>query len=69
MAEVLEKIAERRGSRSVSKKRDYSGQGISHNKGYSTFAEMYLEEPADAQATRITCSICTWRKVPTIDDW
>jgi hypothetical protein len=33
---------------------------------YSTFAEMYLEKPA---IDGVTCSMCTWRKIPTIDDW
>lgn len=35
---------------------------------YSAFAEMYLEKQTDVQAG-ITCSICTWRGIPTIDDW
>lgn len=31
------------------------------------FAEMYLEEPSRARG--ITCSVCTFRGIPTIDDW
>lgn len=68
MVEVLEKTAERSGSVGISEKRDYLNKSVSHDKGYSTFAEMYLEKPVDVQA-RITCTICTWRGIPTIDDW
>ncbi len=39
-----------------------------NNVKYSTFAEMYLEKPIDVQAG-ISCTICTWRGIPTIDDW
>jgi len=35
---------------------------------YSTFAEMYLEKPANV-LYGISCTLCTWRGVPTIDDW
>ena len=68
MVEVLEKTAERSSSVGVPEKRDYLGKGVSYNKGYSTFAEMYLEKPEDIQAG-LTCTVCTWRGIPTIDDW
>ena len=40
MVEVLEKTAERSGSVGISEKRDYLNKSVSHDKGYSTFAEM-----------------------------
>ena len=72
MVEVLERIAEKNGFASVSKRkeymsgRDYSSEGVPKDKGYSTFAEMYLEKPVDMG---ITASVSTWRGIPTIDDW
>ena len=74
MVEVLERIAEKSGSASASKRkeylgsREYSGEGASKDAGYSTFAEIYLEKPVEVQAG-ITPTVCTWRGVPTIDDW
>jgi len=75
MVEVLERIAEKSGSASASKRNDYLGsgeylgKGAPKDTGYSTFAEMYLEKPIAVQAAKITCTVCTWRGVPTIDDW
>lgn len=63
MSEKLERIAEETGSKKVSVI-GYSGNA----KDYSTFAEMYLENPIVPQA-EITPTMCTWRGVPTIDDW
>ena len=42
---------------------------LSSERKYSTFAEMYLEEPIYSQGEGITCTMCTWRGIPTIDDW
>jgi len=42
--------------------------GFKSEIGYSIFAEMYLENPSEAQMGP-TCTICTWRGIPTIDDW
>jgi hypothetical protein len=74
MVELLERIAEKEDSVDASAKKDYlgrieySGASVSRDSSYSTFAEMYLEKPIDVQAG-LTCSMCTWRGVPTIDDW
>ena len=68
MVEVLEKTVERIDSVGVSEKRDYLSKGVSYDQSCSTFAEMYLEKPVDVQAG-LTCTVCTWRGVPTIDDW
>ncbi len=74
MVEVLERIAEKRGSMGLSEKgkysegRGYRDESAPKDMGYSTFAEMYLEKPIDVQAG-FTVTICTWRCVPTIDDW
>ena len=74
MSEVLERIAEKSGSANASKKmeslgsREYLGKNSSENIGYSTFAEMYLEKPVEVQAG-FSVTICTWRSIPTIDDW
>ncbi|MBM3230184.1 hypothetical protein FJZ22_00820 [Candidatus Pacearchaeota archaeon] len=35
---------------------------------YTAFAEMYLEKQPNVTAG-LTCSICTFRGIPTIDDW
>ena len=65
MVKLLERIAEKSNSINPSgKKRD----GVSKDNYYSTFAEMYLEKPILIQAG-LTASVCTWRGVPTIDDW
>jgi hypothetical protein len=66
MVEVLERIAEVGSSAKVLEQRDYSAGSKG---GYSAFAEMYLEKPLNIQAAKVTCTVCTWRKVPTIDDW
>ena len=72
MIEVLERIAEKSGSANASKKmeslgsREYLGKNSSENIGYSTFAEMYLENPI---GIGVTASVCTWKGIPTIDDW
>ena len=74
MVEVLERIAEKNGSVSPFENRDYSegrayaGKSVSKDIGYSTFAEMYLEKPVEVQAG-FSVTVCTWRGVPTIDDW
>lgn len=74
MVEVLERIAERSGpiktlgEKAYSVRGEYQGRSVQEDKGYSTFAEMYLEKPVDVQMG-ITCTVCTWRGVPTIDDW
>ncbi len=74
MVEVLERIAEKSGSVSASKGdeylrgRDYLGGGAPRDRGYSAFAEMYLEKPVEVQAG-FTVTICTWRGIPTVDDW
>ena len=74
MVELLERTAEISGSVILSKDKDYSeggvyvGKGVSRNTGYSTFAEMYLEKPIDVQAGS-SVTVCTWRGIPTIDDW
>ncbi len=72
MVEVLERIAEKSDSVVISQKENYVGSGKYSERsgpestGYSIFAEMYLEKPADIG---ITASVSTWRGVPTIDDW
>jgi len=74
MIEVLERIAEKSGSVGASKRneylgnREYLGEGVSKDIGYSTFAEMYLEKPVEVQAG-FSVTVCTWRSIPTIDDW
>lgn len=74
MVEVLEKIAERSGSTSVLKENRYSGKeaylggSAIEDKSYSAFAEMYLERPVEVRAG-FSVTICTWRGIPTIDDW
>jgi len=74
MVEVLERIAEKSGSASASKRneylgsREYLGEGASKDTSYSTFAEMYLEKPVEVQAG-FSVTICTFRGIPTIDDW
>ena len=42
---------------------------LSSEPHYSLFAEMFLEKPIYEQAAQVTCTMCTWRGVPTIDDW
>lgn len=42
--------------------------GKNNNAKYSTFAEIYLEKPVGVRAGP-TCTMCTWRGIPTIDDW
>jgi len=74
MVEVLERFAEKSDFASVSQRNEHLGSGEYFDKGalkdtgYSTFAEMYLEKPVEVQAG-ITPTVCTWRGVPTIDDW
>lgn len=74
MVEVLERIAEREGSASISGGKAYSeiteyrNESVQGDKGYFTFAEMYLEKPTEVQAG-FSVTVCTWRGVPTIDDW
>lgn len=74
MVDVLERIAEKSNSLSTSRERSYSGEreysdrNTQGNENYSTFAEMYLEKPVDVQAG-FTVTVCTWRGVPTVDDW
>ena len=74
MVEVLERIAEKDISVSVSERekymggRDYSGEGALKDTGYSAFAEMYLEKPVEVQAG-FSVTVCTWRGIPTVDDW
>jgi len=39
---------------------------------YSIFAEQFLEKPAyggEDKMAYTTPTVCTWRGVPTIDDW
>lgn len=67
MAGLLEKIAEESGSAKVLERREYSAGRSTDTTSYSVFAEMYLEKPVMAEG--ITCSICTFRSIPTIDDW
>ena len=70
MVETLEQAAGKSGSIKFVNKREYSTGNSEHNEAkYSAFAEMYLEKPVDAQAANATCSVCTWRGIPTIDDW
>jgi len=69
MVEVLERIAEVGGSAKALEERRYSAGSPVANNGYSAFAEMYLEKPLDVQAAKVTCTVCTWRGIPTIDDW
>jgi len=74
MVEVLERIAEKSGSARASgrngylESREYLGEGVSEDTNYSTFAEMYLEKPVEVQAG-FSVTVCTWRGVPTVDDW
>jgi hypothetical protein len=54
--------------------RDYSfpeRNDVGIKSEYSTFAEMFLEEPARVKAdyTVLTITLCTFRNIPTIDDW
>ncbi|MEK6912589.1 MAG: hypothetical protein AABX26_01375 [Nanoarchaeota archaeon] len=67
MVEALERTAERTGFRDVRERREYSGNAT-RDTGYSTFAEMYLEKPTEMRVG-LTASVCTWRGIPTIDDW
>jgi len=41
------------------------------NNKYSIFAEQYLEKPVDIGTKYLgfSVTICTWRGIPTIDDW
>ena len=74
MVEILERIAEKSGSASVSERGEYLGSreclGKNSSEGtvYSTFAEMYLEKPIEVQA-EFSVTVCTWRGIPTVDDW
>ncbi len=63
MTEVLEKTIE---DESMVMLSNQHGKNESA-KRYSTFAEMYLED--NTYAMGATASVCTWRGVPTIDDW
>ena len=79
MLEVLERIVEKNGSVSTQKRkkylgeREYSNENASKDAKYSTFAEMYLETPINTGSAKktsiLTCTSCTWRDIPTIDDW
>ena len=64
MVEVLERIAEKSGSKIVSENGKYNEGG--NNTGYFTFSEMYLEKPVHMGLTPTASS---WGGVPTIDDW
>jgi len=66
MVEVLERIAEVGSSVKSLEEGEYSAGSLG---GYSAFAEMYLEKASDAHAGKPTCTFCTWRGIPTIDDW
>ena len=72
MVEVLERFAEKSDFASVSQRNEHLGSGEYFDKGalkdtgYSTFAEMYLENPI---GIGVTASVCTWKGIPTIDDW
>ncbi len=74
MVKVLERIAEKSGSAAIPERnkyiesKNYSDGSDSKDTGYSTFAEMYLEKPVEVQAG-FSVTVCTWRGVPTIDDW
>jgi len=74
MVEVLERVAEKSGSVSVSQgnvyagSREYLGENTPKDTGYSIFAEMYLEKPVEVQAG-FSVTVCTWRGIPTVDDW
>ena len=74
MVEILERIAEKSDSASASGRndylgsREYLGEGVTKNANYSTFSEMYLEKPVEVQAG-FSVTVCTWRGIPTIDDW
>ena len=75
MIDVLEKRASNVASAvRISSQRDYTKRDgsdyLNRNKDvkYSTFAEIYLEKPRDIPAG-ISCTVCTWRCIPTIDDW
>ena len=44
--------------------------------GSASFAEQYLEKPiyigadnADYSAKSFSVTVCTWRGIPTVDDW
>ena len=66
MAGALETIT---GSRKFLGDRDYSVDSLVQTTQYTTFAEMYLERPVDTQTAKASCTVCTWRGIPTIDDW
>ncbi len=71
---MLERIAEISCSTIIlngnaySEMRAHQDEIVQGDKIYSTFAEMYLEKPLDLQMG-ITPTVCTWRGVPTVDDW
>ena len=70
MVEELEKIAVKSNlSNGVKKDKIYVAKTGAENKDYSVFAEMYLENASSVQAGKPTCTLCTWRGIPTIDDW
>lgn len=54
---------------------DYkSSTGIKseNKKVYSIFAEQFLEAPVgvgSGYSMGISCTVCTWKGIPTIDDW
>ncbi len=45
---------------------------ITAMKKYSLFAEQYLEKPieiSEKDRYKFSVTVCTWRSIPTIDDW
>ena len=74
MVEALGRIAEKDGFVSAPERNEYLGsreclgEGALKDTDYSTFAEMYLEKPVDVQAG-FSVTVCTWRGIPTVDDW
>ncbi len=73
MVEVLENITKESSFASISKRNEYSERreysgSVSNDRNYSTFSEMYLEKPIEVQAG-FSVTICTWRGIPTVDDW
>lgn len=49
--------------------RDQSVSSEEYNTKPSSFAEMYMENPFEVQSVHLTVTICTWKNIPTIDDW
>lgn len=68
MVEALEGIA-KKSDIGVSESRKYSDKGSVKPKTYSTFTEMYLERPIGVDSMEATPTVCTWRGIPTVDDF